>query len=101
MHQNFSRVVPGILILAVAVCSGPSAPSPSPTSPGIRKLEDLVIYKNDKFYSAFPSIVRRPDGEMLVAFRRAPERRVFGEPGTTHTDSNSYLELVRSRDGGK
>jgi sialidase-1 len=66
----------------------------------LRKLEDIVIYEDVKFYAAFPSIVRRPNGELLVAFRRAPERRVWGE-GTSHTDANSYLVLVRSRDDGK
>ena len=67
---------------------------------GIKKDADIVIYRDDKFYSAFPSIVRRPDGELLVAFRRAPERRALGEPGTSHTDPNSYLVLVRSKDDG-
>jgi hypothetical protein len=67
----------------------------------IRKLDDLVIYSDDNFYSAFPSIVQRPDGELLVAFRRAPERRMFGEKNTSHTDPNSYLVLVRSKDQGK
>lgn len=69
-------------------------------APGIRKVEDIVIYQDDTFYSAFPSIVRRPGGELIVAFRRAPERRALGEKGSTHTDPNSYLVLVRSRDGG-
>ena len=39
----------------------------------------LVLYEDPKFYAAFPSIVRRPDGELIVAFRRAPERKQFGE----------------------
>lgn len=69
-------------------------------APGIRKVEDIVIYQDETFYSAFPSIVRRPGGELIVAFRRAPERRALGEKGSTHTDPNSYLVLVRSRDGG-
>src|SRR5688572_2406328 len=67
----------------------------------VRKLHDVVIYEDAKFYAAFPSIVRRPDGELLVAFRRAPERREFGEGRVTHTDPNSYLELVRSKDNGR
>jgi hypothetical protein len=67
----------------------------------LKKLEDIVIYKDDTFYCSFPSVVRRPHGELLVAFRRAPERRVFGEPSTSHTDPNSYLVLVRSTDDGK
>jgi len=67
----------------------------------LRKVEDIVIYQNDKFYSAFPSIVRRKDGELICAFRRAPNRKLLGEKGNSHTDPNSYLVLVRSRDGGK
>ena len=67
---------------------------------GAQKLEDIVIYEDARFYAAFPSIVRRPDGELLVAFRRAPDRRAFGER-VSHTDANSYLVLVRSNDDGK
>ncbi|MCA9230575.1 MAG: exo-alpha-sialidase, partial [Planctomycetales bacterium] len=66
----------------------------------VTKLEDLVIYEDPTFYSAFPSIVARPEGELLVAFRRAPNRKVFGEKGNSHTDSNSYLVMVRSHDNG-
>jgi hypothetical protein len=66
-----------------------------------RKVEDVVIYKDPKFYSSFPSIVKRASGELLVAFRRAPERRALGEKTYSHTDPNSQLVLVRSRDGGK
>jgi len=77
---------------------GRSEPKPAPT---IRKGKDIVIYLDDKFYSAFPSIVRRRDGELIVAFRRAPERRLLGEKNISHTDANSYLVLVRSRDNGQ
>lgn len=65
-----------------------------------RPPEHVVIYDDPRFYSAFPSIVCRPDGELLVAFRRAPERRPFGER-VSHTDANSYLVVVRSKDNGK
>lgn len=71
------------------------------TQPAIRKVEDIVIYRDERFHSAFPSIVRRPGGELIVAFRRAPDRRLLGDKGYTHTDPNSYLMDVRSRDGGK
>ena len=67
----------------------------------MRVLEHVTVYEDPRFYSAFPSVVRRPDGELLVAFRRAPERRQFGEPSVSHTDANSYLVSVRSADGGK
>jgi hypothetical protein len=67
-------------------------------SPGMHKIKDIVIYKDSLFYSAFPSVVKRPDGEFLVAFRRAPDRRLFGQQGISHTDPNSYLMMVRSHD---
>lgn len=65
------------------------------------KEKDIVVYQDDRFYSAFPSVVLREDGELLLAFRRAPERRYFGESGSNHTDPNSYLVMVRSRDNGE
>jgi len=74
-------------------------PAQSPT--GVRKLKDIVVYEDEQFYSAFPSVVRRPDGELIVAFRRAPDRRRLGGKGVTHTDPNSQLVLVRSEDGGQ
>ena len=92
------RILPLLLILALAQ-SADTACSGEPKS--IRKVRDLVIYSDPGFYSAFPSIVHRPDGELLVAFRRAPERRSFGEKNSTHTDPNSYLMLVRSKDQGE
>ena len=65
------------------------------------KDRDLVIYEESEFYSAFPSAITRPNGEIVVAFRRAPERKVFGESGSNHTDPNSYLVQVRSADNGR
>ena len=65
------------------------------------KEKDIIVYQSDRFFCAFPSLVCRPDGELIVAFRRAPERRIFGEPGSNHTDPNSYLVLVRSKDNGE
>jgi sialidase-1 len=67
--------------------------------PGVRKIKDVVIYEDTMFYSAFPSVVRRPDGELIVAFRRAPDRKIFGEKWNRHVDPNSYLVTVRSNDG--
>ncbi len=65
----------------------------------VKKIKDIIIYKDTLFYSAFPSVIKRPNGEVLVAFRRAPERRLFGQQGISHTDPNSYMVMVRSRDG--
>lgn len=66
-----------------------------------RKVGDVMIYQEPKFYAAFPSIVRRADGELLVAFRRAPSRIALSETKEGHTDPNSFLVMVRSRDGGQ
>ena len=67
----------------------------------MRHLLDTVIYSDQTFYAAFPSVVSRPDGELVVAFRRAPERRHAFAEHTTHCDPNSYLVLVRSHDLGQ
>jgi sialidase-1 len=102
------NVKPGIhshivlLLLSVGTVStlqGSSGSGKAP--PVVTKIKDIVIYRDDQFYSAFPSIVRRRDGELLVAFRRAPERRRLGEKTYSHADPNSQLVLVRSRDSGK
>ena len=65
----------------------------------ITKVKDVVIYEDSLFYCAFPSVIKRPDGELFVAFRRAPNRKAFGESKYSHIDPNSYLVMVRSHDG--
>jgi hypothetical protein len=72
--------------------------SQSDSLTGIRKVKDVVIYEDSLYYAAFPSVVRLKNGELLLAFRRAPERRAFGEEGNNHVDPNSFLVSVRSRD---
>lgn len=67
----------------------------------IVKIKDLIIYKDSAFYSSFPSILKKNDGELIVAFRRAPDRKIFGEGKTGHTDPNSYLVTVSSKDNGE
>ena len=69
--------------------------------PGVRKIKDILIYQDTAFYASFPSVIKRPNGEILVAFRRAPDRKIFGEKGTNHVDPNSYLVMVRSRNNGE
>lgn len=66
---------------------------------GIRKVKDIIIYEDSRFHSAFPSVVRMRNGTFLLAFRRGPERRNYGERGSNHIDPNSYLVAVRSQDG--
>jgi len=66
---------------------------------GLEKERDIIIYKDTNYHSAFPSVIRKQDGEFFVAFRRAPDRHVFGEPRTFHVDANSYLASVTSKNG--
>lgn len=68
---------------------------------GVRKIEDVVIYEDAKFHSAFSSVIKKKNGELMVAFRRAPNRKEFQESGTNHVDPNSYLVSVQSKDGKK
>jgi hypothetical protein len=72
---------------------------PAASLPGAHKVRDVVIYSDNRFHSAFPSVVRRSDGELWLAFRRAPNRLAFGEGQNYHVDPNSQLVMVRSRDG--
>src|SRR5690554_4633616 len=64
-----------------------------------RKIKDIVIYQDPMFYAAFPSVIKKENGEYIVAFRRAPERKMFGEKGSNHVDPNSFLVKVTSDDG--
>lgn len=68
---------------------------------GVRKIKDIIIYEDMQYYSSFPSVIKNADDEIIVAFRRAPDRRIFGEKGNSHVDPNSYLVMVRSHDGEK
>lgn len=93
------RLLPFVVGLASALLLAPLVAAPQ-ASPGAHKIKDVVIYEDPVFYASFPSVVRRPDGELIVAFRRAPNRLTFGEEKNSHVDPNSYLVQVRSRDGG-
>lgn len=90
-----------VLLLIWSLASISSWAQSTNFTAGVRKVRDLVIYRDDKFHAAFPSVVKRPNGELLVAFRRAPERRALGEKSTSHVDPNSYLVMVRSGDNAQ
>lgn len=89
-------------VLAAVMCLGCSSNQNGPKEGKIvslEKVKDVMIYQDSMFYSAFPSVIRRQDGNYMVAFRRAPDRKVFGEKGSLHVDPNSYLVAVESEDG--
>lgn len=88
-----------ILFTAVTSLSGKLPVEKGKDNP-VEKIRDFVIYKDSQFHCAFPSVIKNEDGEIIVAFRRAPDRKIFQEKGTSHVDPNSYLVYVRSRDNG-
>jgi sialidase-1 len=102
---NAGQILPDLgrrlAVAAALVLFLPAAAPAQPAAPPLRKLKDVVVYRDETFYSAFPSIVRRADGELIVAFRRAPDPRKFGNAAVTHTDPCSQLVLVRSKDQGE
>ncbi|XOV95296.1 MAG: sialidase family protein [Bacteroidota bacterium] len=65
----------------------------------LSKVKDVIIYEDTAFFSAFPSVVKTEENDFLVAFRRAPNRHIFGERSNHHVDPNSYLVMKRSLDG--
>lgn len=66
---------------------------------GLQKVKDIIIYQDSQYYAAFPSIIKRSGGDFLLAFRRAPNRKIFGEKSSNHVDANSYLLSLQSDNG--
>jgi len=99
--DNVLRVLISAALLIGSEVSGIDAGSKPAVNQGkeMRKVKDIIIYEDAKFYSSFPSVIKKPGGELIVAFRRAPDRRIFGEKGNSHVDPNSYLVMVTSKDG--
>ena len=71
-RRQFLRHASAASLLAAApsLAGGPNS-ARTPSQP--TKIKDLIVYQNERFYCAFPSVVCRPDGELLVAFRRAQD----------------------------
>lgn len=64
----------------------------------IQKIKDIVIYRDEQFNS-FPNVVVNELGEVMVAFRQAPDwQHVFNK--VTHCDPASKAVYVTSLDGG-
>jgi hypothetical protein len=69
-----------------------------------KKIKDIVIYSDKKYYSAFPAVQALPKGKIIVSFRRAPN--YHGLPGITasycqHGDILSQSMSVISEDNGE
>ncbi|HZH26683.1 MAG TPA: sialidase family protein [Azospirillaceae bacterium] len=70
---------------------------------GLRKLKDLVVHHDPRFYCAFPAVVDLPGGGALVHFRRARDTyHVIGSIGagrsdlrrSSHVDSRSEIAAL-------
>ncbi|MDR1722564.1 MAG: glycoside hydrolase [Tannerella sp.] len=85
--------------VTVLVIFSLTATAVNPDGSAVKKIKDVLIYSDSMFYSSFPSVVKLKNGELLVAFRRAPNRLNIGYKSYSHTDANSYLVAVRSKDG--
>lgn len=97
--KNLSRYFGNLLLVVGFVGAAGASSALAQSTVPLQKIRDLVIYSDSAYFSAFPSVIRRPTGEFILAFRRAPDRRVFGEPQSNHVDPNSYLVGLRSDDG--
>ena len=71
----------------------------------MRKLSDHVVYRDPRFFCAFPAATLVADDELLVVFRRARDPRYLFSTGETpdeawfdsvdHLDSRSLLTALR------
>lgn len=69
-----------------------------------RRVWERVVYRDSRFFCAFPSVVRLADGSFAVGFRRARDHRWMsgktlapGDPGfdsVDHLDTRSHLCLL-------
>jgi hypothetical protein len=90
-----------IRIILIAILGWTLGVQAQQLASGVRKVADVVIYNDSAYFSAFPSVVKLPNGDLYLAFRRAPNRIMMGAERNRHVDANSYLVAVRSTDGGR
>ncbi|WP_417458701.1 sialidase family protein [Kordiimonas sp.] len=72
----------------------------------IRIIEHRTLYRDDHFYSAFPAVLALPSGDVLLAFRRAPDHRwLLGDAAdkelnaVDHVHFRSHIAMVRFDEG--
>lgn len=71
-------------------------------STGVSVLWHKTLYRDAHFYAAFPSLAVLPDGEIMLAFRRAPDHRwMYGPPqkedfhAVDHVHFRSHVAAMR------
>ncbi len=66
----------------------------------LKKIKDILIYKDKRFYSTFPNVIKLKDNTLIVSFRQAPHR-IETHGDLTHNDPASKAVYVTSKDNGK
>ncbi|TNJ62669.1 exo-alpha-sialidase [Paenibacillus hemerocallicola] len=64
----------------------------------LEPIDHLILYKDTNYNSFFPSAVKRTDGQFVLGFRQAPDRRRTEEK-ISHIDPSSRAMLLASADG--
>jgi len=80
-------------------CSG-RASAAGKGSQVTEKLDEFVVYRSDDYYAGHSSVCKTARGELLVGFRRMPNRKKQ-QAKNLHIDADSHVALVRSADEGK
>ena len=70
----------------------------------IRSIEHKLLYSDERFHAAFPSIARLKNGQLLLAFRRARDcawlidseksRTLDFTSRVDHLDSRSHIAMI-------
>ena len=67
-----------LALIVIALCLTSLCATAKPSTSGVKKVRDLVVYSDSMYYSAFPSVIELNDGHLMVAFRRAPNHQMMG-----------------------
>jgi sialidase-1 len=66
----------------------------------MRVLSEFTVYRDRNFYGISPGMTRTARGDLLVAFRRQPNRKLE-DRDNLHIDTHSHVALIRSSDQGR
>jgi hypothetical protein len=66
----------------------------------MRVLDSWVAYADVAYYLVAPGLCRTAEGDLLLGFRRQPNRRLQ-QRDNLHIDTDSHVALLRSNDEGR
>lgn len=63
----------------------------------MEKITEAILYRDDRYYCAFPTVAMSPEGKIIVAYRRACDHRWLtrvdnNDSGETDLDSVDHLD---------